>query len=103
MMTARAEELLDTPLLELSDADIRELATELPAEWAYLCARVRNAAAEQLTPASNAVYLDLVRRYPRTLDYYREHAEDARWRRLDLKWRARAERLTTSVPFSVIA
>ena len=57
---------------------------------------------QQLTPASNAVYLDLLRRYPRSTDHYRELAEDARWRRLDSKWRARelTEHLAASVPFS---
>ena len=36
---------------------------------------------------------NFIRVYPRSLDHYRERAEDARWRRLDRKWRARQREL----------
>jgi hypothetical protein len=102
MTSARMEELLDKPLRELTDADIRELAAEMPDEWAYLCVRIRDAVAEPRSPAHTALYLQLMRSYPCSRDVYRERAEDARWRRLDRKWRSRelTEGMVVSVPYS---
>jgi hypothetical protein len=91
MTSARIGELLDKPLRELTDADIRELEAEMPEEWAYLCVRIRDAVAEPQSPENTALYIDLMRAYPCSRDVYRERAEDARWRRLGRKWRVRQQ------------
>ncbi len=40
--------------------------------------RIRDVAAKQSTAEGNAEYLDLLRQYARSLDYYREKAEESR-------------------------
>jgi hypothetical protein len=67
----RLEALLDLPLIEASGDELREIARTFPDHWAYLNARIRDVMANELTPEGNAKYLDLLRRWPCSADYYR--------------------------------
>jgi len=105
MITARAEALLDRDVRTLSDDEWCEVAETFPDEYAYMMVRLKSRPGDPVSPKQLGLDLELTIRYPHSIDYYRDRAEDARWRRLDQKWRARllAERLAASVPFEISA
>jgi hypothetical protein len=103
--SARAEALLDMDVRTMSDDEWGEACKLFPEECDYLLVRHILRPDEPVPFELMDLALELDLRYPHSIDYYRERAEDARWRRLDLKWRARelAERLEASVPFKISA
>jgi hypothetical protein len=92
----------DAPLDALSAEELLEVARAFPDQWAYLMARLKFRPDQHVPFEMMDLALELELRYPHALDYYRQRAEDARWRRLDLEWSAweLTERLAASVPFS---
>jgi hypothetical protein len=77
----RFEQFLDTPWRQLTDADWVEVRRDFPDDFALLAAHIRDASAAALTPAHTAIFVDLLRCYPRSLRYYEGRAEDARRRK----------------------
>jgi hypothetical protein len=66
-----------------------ELGALEPEEVAYALALLKSDPTDPLEPAQMSLDLALIRLLPRSLAYYAERAEEARWRRVNRKWRAR--------------
>jgi len=98
MTTVQLKELMNKRLNELAEEGSIDLDAPLLSaeEFDYAMARLKSRPFDPFTPEQMTLDLELIRLYPRSLDYYRERAETARWRVLDLRWRAwhcrRAER-----------
>jgi hypothetical protein len=90
-LLALPDEVLD----ELTEGFPGDVARESPAEMGYFMAWIK--VRLQDMPEQTSLYLGLLRWFPSPLDHCRKRAEDARWRRLDLKWRARQQPLGRGV------
>jgi len=75
----------------LTDDERRSVQSD--PDFAYLMARIKFRDDEVVPAAQMDLALELAVRYPHSVDYYRERAEEARRRR------SLAERLEASAPF----
>jgi hypothetical protein len=86
-----ADSLSDEELNEIVGEFPGDILSESPEEMAYLIAYIRETIWTSPTFEHTDLYIDLVHRFPRPLEVYRDRAEDVRWRRLDRAWRVRQE------------
>jgi len=89
MASALAEALLDMDLRTMSGDEWGEACKLFPEECAYLLVRLKSSPDEPVTRERLEWDLQVTWRYPHSLDYYRDRAEDARWSRLDQKLHTR--------------
>jgi hypothetical protein len=95
MMTLipRVDRLLDVPFNALTGEQVSAIVSELPDSAAYVMCQLKSRPGDPLTPESMARDLALIRRWPRSLEYYGQRAEEARRRKLTISAGARQESL----------
>ena len=80
-LSPRVDRLLDVPFDALTGEQLSAIVSELPDRVAYVMCQLKSRPEDPITPESMARDLALIRRWPRSLDYYRQRAEEAGWRK----------------------
>jgi hypothetical protein len=89
-VSPRVDKLMDVPVDALTGEQLGAIVSELPDAMAYVMCQLKSGPGDPLTPESMARDLALIRRWPRSLEYYQQRADEARQRRTDLEARVAA-------------
>jgi hypothetical protein len=89
-VSPRVDRLLDVPVDVLTGEQLGAIVSELPDRVAYVMCQLKSGPGDPLTSESMARDLALIRRWPRSLEYYRQRAQEARRRRANLEARVAA-------------
>ena len=89
-VSPRVDRLMDIPVDALTGEQLGAIVSELPDSVAVVMCELKSRPGDPLTAESMARDLALIRRWPRSLEYYQQRADEARRRRAHLEARVAA-------------